>query len=520
MINVREGLTGILYLASDAATRTFVPNYDQDQARGLLSEFQKLEDESGRLLKTNYHVEGYNWYPSMVSWLYWYVFFPFVKYELLILEWIEENLQFSWEAPGQFRTLLDVLGNVSERQTLASRLHALLVRLNNRVAMRQSSANMLFFRFAQSDFRTAEIRKALDSLGTNYLDVSPAPRIRQIVSDLVKGKLNYYYAQPPGMNRGNRFGFRYRLDHLEPIKRLLFTAAIRAVELSITSFVGEYQIHKKALAQCHAETFYGLDDINGYVFPVLYACRSLGLRTIGHQHGAYVRRHAGYMMDGIDAAELKWFERVIVWGEYWKEKMERSCKAYPPDFFVVGCNKLATMPQGVASLENRIRTVLIPYEFLGNTAAIGKYMQKLMDLGYQVAFKPRPDDDLNEQLTAYCLPDSYRSRLKMISKLDAVALGEIDIVAGTMTTLIYELLPCNKIIWVLETEFRHLFDLVEEGMAHLIRLDDLLPPEQMPPAKMTRTCVPSERLFGTESLIDTLRKQVLRPSAEALPLLP
>ena len=61
----------------------------------------------------------------------------------------------------------------------------------------------------------------------------------------------------------------------------LFTAAIRVVETSITSFIAEYHDHLRALNRCPAKTFYGLDDINGYIFPVLYACRTLGMRTTG-----------------------------------------------------------------------------------------------------------------------------------------------------------------------------------------------------------------------------------------------
>ena len=509
--DVREGLTGILYLTADGRTETFVPNYDQDRARELLLEFQEIEDDAGCLLKNNYHAESYNWYPSMVSWLYWYVFFPFIKYEPLVLEWIDGKRQFSWQNSGMFRGLIDVLGELPSRRSLSTRLHYLLLRWNNRLVVRGSSAELLFFRFARSDFRTTEIRKALDSLGVNYLDVTPAPRTRHIATRFLKGERNYYFTQPPGMDRGNRFRRRYRLEHLEPSKRRVFADAIRAVELFITSFIVEYRDHKKALRQCRAKTFYGLDDINGYVFPVLYACRSLGLRTIGHQHGAYVRRHAGYMMEGIDAADFQWFDRVIVWGEYWKEKMERSSTAYPPDFFIVGSNKFTAMPVSAEAQERKAETVLVPFEFLANTAKIGKYILKLMDLGYRVAFKPRPDDDLHGQIEAYCLPATYRERLTIIPKLDETALAEIDIVAGTMTTLLYELLPCNKVIWVLDTEFHHLDDLVEEGFARRVRLEDL---EKLDDSFFRHTRADAVSLFGKMSLEETLRGHVLLAGIE------
>ncbi len=506
---IREGATGLLTVSQHGKSTTFIPDYDMDKARNLLLEFQELRDDRGVSLKECYREEGFNWYPTMVSYLYWYLFFPYIKYAPLVADWMEGRAEFTWENDGQFKTLMALLGGQACRFTWRQRLHYFLLQWNNRRVARKSLARLLFFRFASNDFRTKEIRRVLDTAGTSYLEVIPAPLTAEIVRGLLKGENNYFFSQPPSMGRGNRFQRRYATGHLDAAKRRLFTAAISVVETSVTSFIVECHHHVRALRHCQAKTFYGLDDVNGYVFPVLYACRRLGMRTIGHQHGAYVKRHAGYIMEGIAPGDFQWFDQVIVWGDYWKQKMQRDSTVYPPDFFTVGSNKFANILPASIPADREPRTVLIPYEFLANTMKVGEYMQKLMELGYHVAFKPRPDSALEEQLDSYCLTPSQREKLKIIAKLDAVALAEIDIVAGTMTTLIYELLPCNKIVWVLETEYRHLFDLVEEGLAHLVRLADLRPPGQMPPALLARTCVPSETLFGAESLSDTLRDKVI-----------
>ena len=508
-IRLREGNTGILQLGAGAESRRFIPNCDQDAARSLLLEFQELQDASGTPLKSNYRADGFNWYPTTVSFLYWYVFWPFVKYEPLVREWAEAQSHFVWEGGGTFRNLIELMATESPRRSLKSRLHYRLMKWSNRAVLRRCPADLLFFRFARKDFRTVEIRKALEALGVRYLEVVPAPSSRELLASLLRGGRDYHFTQPPAMNRGNRFGHSYPLDHLDPLKQKLFAAALRAVETSITSCLVEYRDHERALRCCKASTFYGLDDVNGYVFPILYACRTRGMRTIGHQHGAYVKRHAAYRMEGIEAKDFAWFDHVIVWGEYWREKMQRDSTAYPPDFFIVGSNKFSSIPSSGAEIRRPPKTVLVPYEFLANTAKVGEYIERLVELGYRVLFKTRPDEEIAAQIDAYGLSPGCRQQLKIAAKLDAGTMQEIDIVAGTMTTLIYEMLPYNKIIWVLETEFRHLHDLVEEGMAHLIRLDDLLPPEQMPPAKLTRTCIPIERLFGEDSLIDTLRNHVV-----------
>ena len=199
---VREGLTGILTISCEGRSETYIPNYDQDQARELLLEFQALQDDTGGRLTKNYQAEGYNWYPSMVSYLYWYLFFPFVKYAPLVAEWMAGQRHFRWQGQGQFRTLLELLGETGYRQTWRTRLHYLALRLNNRLVARYSTAGLLFFRFAQNDFRTAEIRRTLGQLGIDYLDVAPAPRTLEIPSSYLKGERTYYFSQPPGMNRG------------------------------------------------------------------------------------------------------------------------------------------------------------------------------------------------------------------------------------------------------------------------------------------------------------------------------
>lgn len=502
---VREGNTGILHLGG-TASRQFIPNCDEDAARSLLLEFQELQSTGGTPFKSNYRAEGFNWYPTTVSFLYWYVFLPFVKYEPLVRDWAEGRSGFIWNGGGSFRTLIELLTDKKPRRSLKTRLHYLLMKWSNRAVLRRNPADLLFFRFARNDFRTVEIRKALEALGVRYLDVVPAPSIRELLSSLMRGGRDYHFSQPPAMDRGNRFQCHYPLDHLDPLKQKLFATAIEAVETLITSCIIEYRDHERALRCCKASTFYGLDDVNGYVFPILYACRTRGMRTIGHQHGAYVKRHAAYRMEGIEAKDFVWFDKVIVWGEYWRDKMVRDSTAYPPDFFVVGSNKLSSNFVPVASGSRPPKTVLIPYEFLANTAKVGRYIERFVELGYRVFFKTRPDEEIADQLDAYGLSPNCRNQLTIVQKLDAATLAEVDIIAGTMTTLIYELLPYDKIIWILETEFRHLEDLVEEGLAQKVSYENL---PALNAIEVRRTAFSKEKLFGSEPLEDTLKRHVL-----------
>ena len=116
---------------------------------------------------------------------------------------------------------------------------------------------------------------------------------------------------------------------------------------------------------------------------------------------------------------------------------------------------------------------------------------------------------IEEQLRSYCLSDRCAKQVEVFIKLDAASLDRIDIVAGTMTTLVYELLPCGKIVWYLDTAFRHLEDLVDEGLAHRISLDEIRPPGQMDPAKLKPSSVDCAHLFGETPLQEVIRSIVV-----------
>ena len=513
---VEEGPTGILRLTrSDGSPETYLPNCDMDAAIELLKEFQELKDvATATSLKDNYHCEGFDWYPTMVSQLFWYVFFPWVKYHLLVSEAIQGRKRFVCEGPGNFRCLMLTLDLASGRLPRRSWKHSLfewLWKLSNELLVRRRKCDVVFFRFAAKDFRSKDILQALDDLGINYIPAVPSHGIWTAAANILRRGPDYFFAQPPPVWHGNHFGYSYDLSGFPNDKRTLFTAAIQLVERTITTCVVDMHLHRRWLHKCGARVFYGFDDVNTNIFPLLYAARSLGLFTLGHQHGAYVKRHAGYTMPGLPDRSFVWFDRVLVWGAYWRDKMIRQAPVHPPEIWTIAANKLKLpyTPSREQASNAAPSSILIPYEFLADTAAVGEFIRKFVEFGYTVWFRPRPDEPVNTQLDAYLLPEEARGKLRLAQgPLNDELLSKIDIVAGTMTTLVYELLPAGKIIWYLDTPYRHLQDLVEEGLAHRIRLKDIQPPGHMPPEMTTLTVASAKSFFGTETLKGTLRKHL------------
>ena len=488
-----------------------------DAAIELLKEFQELKDvATGTSLKDNYHCEGFDWYPAMVSQLFWYVFLPWVKYAPLAADAIQGRKTFVFEGLGNFRGLmltLDLASGQGPRVSWKLHIHEWLWKLSNELLVRHKKRDVVFFRFAAKDFRSKDILQALDNLGINYIPAVPSHGIWTAAANILRRGPDYFFAQPPPVWHGNRFGHSYDLTGFSVEKSALFSAAVALVERTLTSCVADMRLHQRWLRQFGARVFYGFDDVNTYIFPLLYAARSLGLFTLGHQHGAYAKRHAGYTMPGLPDRSFVWFDRVLVWGSYWRDKMIREAPVHPPEIWAVGANKLkhAYTPSRGQAPSAAPSNILLPYEFLADTAAVGEFIRKFVECGYTVWFRPRPDESVGAQLDAYLLPKEIRRKIQLSQgPLEDDLLAKIDIVAGTMTTMIYELLPAGKIVWYLDTPYRHLLDLVEEGLAHRIRLEDIKPPGSMLPDTVLLRCPPREELFRSELLDETLHRYLLK----------
>ena len=195
----------------------------------------------------------------------------------------------------------------------------------------------------------------------------------------------------------------------------------------------------------------------------------MGIKTLGFQHGLYARRHEGYVMQGIE--KYRWYDNVLVWGEYWKSNALKNSSLYSSTYHIVCSNKhfyeYKYLPK-----KGKNKVILIPYEFLSDSIKVGEYIKKFVKAGFKVLFKPRTDDLLQNQLDSYYL-DEFKDKIEIIDALTPETMAEIDVIAGTMTTLLFEMLPYNKPIWILESSFRLMYDMVEDGFARLITESDM-----------------------------------------------
>jgi len=248
----------------------------------------------------------------------------------------------------------------------------------------------------------------------------------------------------------------------------IFKYALEHVKKNILQHIARYSTFKTFLTNKSFDLFVGLDDCN-YPYPYLYAVQDNDMLCIGIQHGGYAMRHEGYVMKNL--ATHPWYDYLIVWGEYWKKIFIKNNKIFPASNVLVASNKHAYQ-YDILPKPDSSKSILIPYEFLADTILIGKFMQAFYAEGFKIYFKHRSDEVASDQVKSYEL-GSIANNLILVGEITPEIMASIDIVAGTMTTLLYDLLPYNKPIWILETPFRLQYDMVDNGLARLFCWDDI-----------------------------------------------
>lgn len=505
MIKIREGNTGILYInEGETNPFTYKPDYDLDKGKELLIEFLNRKDIEGRKIKENYNVDGINWFAAQYTHLFWNVFFQFIKYERFIIEYLDgKDSDIIFVNEGNFHSLYYLLYPSAKSRSLKPIIYNILLGISNRRTLAKYNPELLFYCFTPDDFRARDIKKAVDESRVKYVKVVGSTK-DLLLTTLRKNLPNYFIGSSLKKNIFNR---KYNIDD-KSLRDLLHLRIVLHIEERMSAQIYEMKMHLNLLKKSGVKILYGFDEANA-IMPLLFAVKKMDIKNIAHQHGAYVKRHFGYMWDGLERDEIIWWDKLIVWGKYWKDQLLHYSKYYKEEDFLIGCNKfdmnpareLKSYPVNPGNLN-----ILIPYEFLADTIEIGKYIKKLLSLGHKVYFKPRNDEELEDQLTAYNLNSEEQTKIIVAASLNEETIEKIDVVAGTMTTLIYELMPYNKIIWYFETDYRHLYDLVEQGYAQLIRLEEL---ENIDPSKLRSAKVDSEYFFNTMSVKEVIRKFVL-----------
>lgn len=498
---VREGPSGIVEL-SGGLRETYIPDYDLDQALALLDRVYELRDATGTRLRDNYWDQGFNWLSAQINFLYSRCIYRFVQYRRLLERLQKAGARPVFREKNNFHRVWSLLHPFSLPKPRDFWPFRVTLPAHNRRTAREERPDFLFYRYGPKDFRTAEMLAHFEQRGASLAFVYTVSRNMLKQRDNFGHPVYFLYDKLPA--RGAVFR-EYDLSGFDALTARFLRSTLRAMDLNLARQKVEYALHLENLTIMRPKLFFALEDLNR-LHPLLFACKALDIPSLGYQTGTYSGRQAANSLPGWKAGEFQYFDHLIVWGRYWEDVCRKHSEAFAPDFFIPGANKHSYGYRRLESPNFDPKNVLVPYEYLANTAAVGQYIMKLQELGYRVHFKLKPDWDPARQLEPYRLPAEAREKLALVETISDEFMATINIVAGTMTTLLFDLLPYGKETWLLETDYRLLDDLAAFGYARKVSLADLEAME--PPARADRR-LDYEYVFNKAKLADVLDREVL-----------
>lgn len=472
LLDIREGATGILYVNDKKNNITYYikPNCDLNETRKYLYDFYnlKINDIS---IKEYFIYDKINMFSSSVSPLFWSFFYMYVKYKDLIDDYINKKIQFNYITPGTFNDYINLL---KENNILCNKKYYTLklvlnyfISLRNKIVIYLNKKSIIHLTPRINDFRDENIIKDLNS---NYnLLLTPLNINRfsfcffnlKILIPTFPFKSSFFYKKKPNITNANEFD--------KNVISILQFAFIFCNEL-ISRHITVYHFTKLFYTRNKIYAIIGMDDCN-YPYPFLYAAHKKNIISIGIQHGVYTSMHEAYAMNNINSHI--WYDKLIVWGTYWKEKLIKINKLISEDSIIIGTNKHTYNYQSCIKTKNNTnKSILLPYEFLADTITIGNYIHIFMEYGFKIYFKPRKDESIDMQIQSYHIHE-LEHEIEFMYEITPESMSKIDLIIGTQTTLIYDLLPYNKPIWLLDTTFNLLDDLIIEGIARKISFSSI-----------------------------------------------
>lgn len=230
---------------------------------------------------------------------------------------------------------------------------------------------------------------------------------------------------------------------------------------------------KKLFKISAIKMFLSIDDVR-YYNEIILACRLRGIPSYAFQHGHFTKYHVGWLLKS-NAVGLKTIapDKIIVWGEYWKKELVKLGTYFKEDQILVGGTEYAVPPKEIFDkTDSESIVILIPYEKSIATEDVLQHINNFLNCpDVFVIFKLRADISKEKQLKEYGLTEKLHKHFSTTFNARDV-LDKTDIVAGTYSTFLYDMIAYNKPVVILKTASDY-----GEGMAQN-RLAEIISPDE------------------------------------------
>jgi len=228
---------------------------------------------------------------------------------------------------------------------------------------------------------------------------------------------------------------------------------------------------KLVLRLSGVESIFSIDDVRHYNELVL-ASKLSGVKFTAIQHGHFTKYHVGWLKMFESEYKIIKPDKLIVWSEYWRGGLLKLGTYYDPDEIVVGGAKDHLTPSESSSATGEKIGILLPYETDAPMEDMRKYVEIITrNPKFELIFKLRADLPDELQLSQYGLAAKGVNFTSTHSSRDV--LPRVNLVLGTYSTFLYDMVAERKPIGILETSIDYGEGMVLGGLAEGVGLATL-----------------------------------------------
>ncbi len=436
--------------------------YDTAKALRLLAHLNSLTSADGTPLARYSQWQGLFLYPQITEHIYWSFLVPYVMYEKAFADFKGEALDCRGGGLNLFGDLYHSLYSFPKQKT-ANILYEWGLGM---ARFRTRPRSFLFYEKSPTDFRTVEMRQTLARLGILHTSTDYFRTQEHLRPGLLC---------PPHLYLRTMGGFSpAKASPILPREHPEFPTEIqrrvlRYIQAHLEQGLAEIEVLERIFKKSSPRVVYGLDD-HASAFCLYTVAAAHGIPMYGHQHGCISKIQPGWMRNHLRREDNNVrFNKLFVWGAYWKKKILQCSNLYDDSSLEIGgamrpgATKSSKLPRPAAGGRPLI---LVPYEYLVDRVAVGEFMGDMVEKGWRVALKIRPDSDAKEQLANYEMKRA--DQVELVTGTPEDYLATVSAVAGCQSTLLFEWLARGMPAWYLKSGFTMQEDMVPDGLAHLV----------------------------------------------------
>ena len=496
--------------------KTFIPNFDLEKSKELLTKFNNIKTKDGKYIYELWEHNGYYLFPAFQEWLYWDYFVHIVKHKEARKYLNNSNYEFkthSYYTISGLKRIYNLL-NYNTRNLIVKKM---IFNLFSALSRYFSNVEKIVLRDdGNNGFRYKKLKEIIGKT-VKYSSVKHISK-----DNLFGDSASLYIGYKKLVYQKNKFDFDEESltalqDHISIDE---FYQLINSIDCRIQDILEETKVLEKYLSNTKVEKVISYDQIEGNLALIL-ASKRLNIKTYGYQHGVIMKHHAGWLGFGIPKEFCNLIpDKLIVWGNYWKDKLIKYSNKYNENNIIVGTNPKEEFNKkcDFKVTNNVQKTILIPFEFLADNSQLSIYISELLNLGFKVIIKLRPkgafgDGDMDSDLFAY--DESIRDKVTFKYEITEKEIIEnIDVVGCMHSTYAYEMMQYSKPIWYFESGLTFLEDIVEDEIAYLINEETI---EKFSDINILNNYLePSynknriKEIFGNINLEDFILKEILK----------